>query len=81
MKRHESRNISRSRKMIQALDPCRIYSQNRGFNAFDWLFQKLQMKALNEVRTDEERKEQHQVKMKADQKSAKARQNRKRNKV
>jgi hypothetical protein len=81
MKRHESRNISRSRKMVQALNPCEIYSKNRGFNPFAYLFQKLQMKALNEVKTDEEKKAQHQLKMKADQKSAKARQNRKRNKV
>lgn len=81
MKRHESRNISRSRKMVQALSPCEIYSKNRGFNPFAYLFQRLQMKALSEVRTEEERKEQHQLKMKADQKSAKARQNRKRNKV
>lgn len=78
MKRHESRNLSRSRKMIEALNPCETFSHNGGRNPFSYLFQKF----FKETEmSDEEKKEQHRIKMLADQKSAKARQNRKRNKV
>lgn len=81
MKRYESRKISKSRKMIEALNPCQIYSKNRGYNPFAYLFSSLQTKALKEVQTEEERHLQHKVKMAGEQRSAKARQNRKRNKV
>lgn len=78
MKRHESRNISRSRFRIKALGPCQKYSDSAGMNPFAYLFQKVL--AGQEI-TAEEKQLKHQLKMQADQKSAKARQNRKRNKV
>lgn len=67
--------------MVEALNPRSIYSINRGYNPFSYLLASLQSKAFNEVKTEEERHLQRQLKMKADQKSAKSRQNRKRNKV
>lgn len=78
MKRHESRNIGRSRLAIQALNPCVTFSLNGGRNPFAYLFQKMFGKQES---TPEEKAIQHELKMAADQKSAKARQNRKRNKV
>lgn len=79
MKRHESRNISRNRNRVQALNPCVAYSHNGGHNPFDYLFSKF-VKQDGED-TPEEKRIKHELKMQADQKSAKARQNRKRNKV
>ena len=81
MKRYESRKISKSRKMIEALNPCTIYSKAKGYNPFSYLFASLQAKVLKETQTEEERQIQHQVKMAGEQRSAKSRQNRKRNKV
>jgi hypothetical protein len=79
MKRHESRNISRSRNRVEALSPCLSYSVNGGKNPFDYLFAKFESQFGKD--SVEEKHFRHQLKMKADQKSAKARQNRKRNKV
>jgi len=83
MKRHESRNISRNRYRVEALTPCTKYSNSAGVNPFAYLFQRLSILAMMEGRNKEqaEKKVTHDLKMKADQKSAKARQNRKRNKV
>lgn len=77
MKRHESRNISRSRKRIEALNPCQAFAHAGGMNPFSYLFQKFFKEA---DMTPEEKKRQHELKMSTEQKSAKTR-NRKRNKV
>jgi len=83
MKRHESRNISRRRRKTEALSPCTVFSTAMGINPFASLLQRsgIASQVGNRELTEEERHIQHKVKMKADQKSAKARQNRKRNKV
>jgi hypothetical protein len=54
-----------------------------GANPFSSLLQSagIGRKVQHKELTEEERQVQHQLKMQADQKSAKARQNRKRNKV
>lgn len=74
MKRHESRNISRNRKRIEVLSPC----SPKFSNPFAYLFQK---SVKGEALTPEEKKLKHQLKVRSEQKSAKARQLRKRNKV
>ena len=74
MKRHESRKISRNRLAVQKLDPC----SEKFSNPFAYLFQKM---IAGIKLTPEEKIIKHKLKMSADQKSAKARQNRKRNKV
>lgn len=83
MKRHQSRNISRSRFKIEALNPCGRYSNSAGVNPFSSILQSSGIATAN--KTDEEieaeRQKKHKLKMSADQKSAKARQQRKRNKV
>lgn len=79
MKRYQSRNISRRRERIEALNPCKAYSHNGGYNPFDYLFAKFAQQ--DGEMSPEEKKLRHELKMQADQKSAKARQNRKRNKV
>lgn len=83
MKRHESRNVSRRRLAIEALSPCTRYSMAMGINPFSSLLQSAGIagKNNNAVLTDEERQLQHKLKMQSEQKSAKARQQRKRNKV
>lgn len=83
MKRHQSRNISRRRLAIEALSPCTKYSVAMGVNPFSSLLQSagIATKNNNAVLTDEERQLQHELKMQSEQKSAKARQQRKRNKV
>lgn len=83
MKRYESRNISRRRNKIESLSPCTRYSTAMGINPFSSLLQSSGI--ANSIKTVEEleleRKEKHALKMRADQKSAKARAERKRNKV
>ena len=83
MKRHESRNISRSRNRVEALSPCTAYSNSGGINPFALILQRAGILKQLEGKTQEqaEKEVQHELKMAADQKSAKARQNRKRNKV
>lgn len=83
MKRYESRNISRRRLAVEALSPCTRYSVAAGINPFSSLLQKAGIADKNEAAeiTEEERKMNHEVKMASEQKSARARQNRKRNKV
>lgn len=83
MKRHESRNISRRRLAIEALSPCSRYSVAMGINPFSSLLQSagIGVKVANEVLTEEEKQAKHKLKMASEQKSAKARQQRKRNKV
>ena len=78
MKRHESRNLSRGRKRIEALNPCTVFSHNGGMNPFSYLFSKF---FAQKEMTDDEKKLQHTIKMQTEQKAAKARQQRKRNKV
>lgn len=79
MKRHESRNISRSRKMIQALNPCSAYSHNGGHNPFDYLFAKFIKQGSED--TPEEKAMKHELKIAQDKKQATLRKARKRNKV
>lgn len=83
MKRHESRNISRNRIRVEALSPCTKYSVFAGVNPFARLLEMLSLRQQIEgySKEESEKRVQHQLKMKADQKSAKARQNRKRNKI
>lgn len=83
MKRHESRNISRSRFSIEALSPCTRYSSSAGVNPFSSILQSSGIADANKTEEEliEEKHLKHQLKMAADQKSAKARQQRKRNKV
>jgi hypothetical protein len=83
MKRHESRNISRSRYAIEALSPCTRYSSSAGVNPFSSLLQSSGIADKNKTEEEliAEKHMKHQLKMAADQKSAKARQQRKRNKV
>lgn len=84
MKRHESRNKNRRRRtQIEALSPGARYSQAMGVNPFSSLLQSagIGTEVANQEISEEERQLNHELKMKADQKSAKARQNRKRNKV
>jgi hypothetical protein len=83
MKRHESRNISRRRLAIEALSPCTRYSTAMGVNPFSSILQYagLGSKVADAETSEEERKEQHRVKTVSEQHSAKARQQRKRNKV
>lgn len=78
MTRNQSRGISRRRARVEALNPCKAYSHNGGHNPFDYLFAKY---VNQEAESPEEKKRKHELKMATDQKSAKARQNRKRNKV
>ena len=83
MKRFESRNISRRRKKIEALSPCSIFSTAMGVNPFASILQSSGIaesnKADEQIKT--EKHIQHKLKMKADQRSAKARSLRKKNKV
>jgi len=83
MKRHESRNISRSRLAVEALSPCTRYSVAAGINPFSSLLQQagIAKKVDNAELTEEERQIRHEVKMASEQKAARARQLRKRNKV
>lgn len=83
MKRYQSRNISRSRNRVEALDPCNKYSVNAGINPFARLLAQLSLAKQIAGRSKEQAEKEvaHELKMKADQKSAKARQQRKRNKV
>lgn len=83
MKRHQSRNISRSRNRVAALNPCIKYSTCAGINPLADLFNRISLKLQIEGRSREsaEKQAQHQIKMKSEQKSAKARSMRKRNKV
>lgn len=74
MKRHESRKISRNRLAVQKLNPC----SPKFSNPFAYLFQKM-IAGVN--LSPQEKEIKRELKMQADQKSAKARQNRKRNKV
>jgi hypothetical protein len=74
MKRHESRKISRTRTRLEKQKPTQV----KFTNPFEYLFQK---SITGQALTPIEKQLKHQLKMKADQKSAKARQNRKRNKV
>jgi hypothetical protein len=78
MKRHESRNLSRNRKRIEALNPCTVFSHAGGQNPFSYLFSKF---FKQEDMTEDEKKLAHKIKMTTEQKSAKARQQRKRNKI
>lgn len=78
MKRHQSRNLSRNRMRIEALNPCVVFSHNGGMNPFSYLFSKF---FAQKEMTDDEKKLAHKIKMTTEQKSAKARQQRKRNKV
>ena len=78
MKRHESRNISRSRTRVKALGPCQKYSDSAGNNPFAYLFQKILM---GKEITAEEKAIKHQLKMREEQKRAGLRKQRKRNKV
>lgn len=79
MKRHESRNISRSRIMVEALNPCKAYSHNGGHNPFDYLFSKFVNQ--DDEMSPEEKKIRHELKMQSDKKQATLRKNRKRNKA
>ena len=83
MKRHQSRNISRNRSRVESLNPCLRYSFFAGVHPFFDIINKLSIKLQLEGRSreDAEKQAHHQLKMQADQKSSKARQNRKRNKV
>lgn len=83
MKRHESRNISRSRLKIEALSPCTRYAVASGINPFSSLLQSSGIAQSNQTEEEKEneRKKIHSVKMASEQKRAKARQQRKRNKV
>lgn len=83
MKRHQSRQISRSRVRVESLNPCSKYSSSAGQNPFAHLFQRMALAQQLAGRSQEqaEKAVAHELKMKADQKSAKARQERKRNKV
>lgn len=83
MKRHQSRNISRRRLAIEALSPCTRYSTAMGINPFSSLLQSAGIATANktEEELEAEKDMKHKIKMAADQKSAKARQQRKRNKA
>ncbi len=83
MKRHQSRNISRNRFKIEALNPCGRYSSSAGVNPFSTILQSSGIADQNKTEEEltAEKHLKHQLKMAADQKSAKARQQRKRNKV
>lgn len=83
MKRHESRNISRSRCRVEAVSPCSRYSVNGGTNPFADILARLSLAAqiAGRAKEDAEKQIAHQLKMQAEQKSAKARKQRKRNKV
>jgi len=83
MKKHQSRNISRRRFKIEALNPCGRYSSSAGVNPFSSILQRSGIADSNKTEEEliAEKHLKHQLKMSADQKSAKARQQRKRNKV
>lgn len=79
MKRHESRSISRNRMMVEALSPCIRFSVNAGRHPFTDLLNRLSIQKQMEGRTRKEAEKQviHELKTKADQRSAKARKLRK----
>lgn len=83
MTRFEQRKKNRSRTRIEALDPCNKFSVNAGINPFAYLFQKMALAQMLAGRSKEqaEKATAHKIRVSADQKSAKARANRKRNKV
>lgn len=83
MKRHQSRQISRNRLKIEALSPCTKYAVAMGINPFSSLLQSSGISSSNESQEqlDSEKAKAHKLKMSADQKKAKARLQRKRNKV
>jgi len=83
MTRNQSRGVSRRRNAIEALSPCTRYSTSMGVNPFSSLLQSagIGTKVNNEVITEEEKKRNHKTKMASEQKSAKARKERKRNKT
>jgi len=80
MKRHQSRKKLRSRKRVEALSPCTRYSQWAGINPFSSLLQRSGIAGQNETEEQKQAQKQinHTLKMAADQKSAKARPQRKR---
>ncbi len=78
---YRTRTISRSRKQIEALNPCVDFSQGSGKNPFAYLLNGLQSALNKKEKTDDERKIEHQVKMSTEQKSARSRQLRKKNKI
>ena len=64
--------------MTEAISPCVSYSNSSGTNPFDYLFSKT---LPDHAETPEQKKMAHKLKMQSEQKSAKARAQRKRNKV
>lgn len=71
MKRIESRNISRSRTRVEALNPTKRFAFNMGQNKLAALFASLLLSAS--PKSAEEKAAQHEIKMQTDQKKAKAR--------
>lgn len=83
MTRNQSRGISRRRLAIEALSPCTKYSTAMGVNPFPSLLQSagIANKNLTEAERERLKAVNHKIKMATEQKSEKARQNRKRNKA
>lgn len=77
------RNKSRNCKKIESLNPCVTYSDFGGHHPFAHIIRNINMRAKVENMAYDEisKQEYHKLKMKTDQKSAKARSQRKRNKV
>ncbi len=71
MKRYQSRKISRNRVRIEALNPSKRFSFNMGQNRLAALLASLLMSS--KPSSPEEKAKQHDIKMKTDQKKAKAR--------
>ena len=83
MTRNQSRGISRRRTRIEALSPCTTFSHAMGIIPFYSLLQSSGLADQNKSEEEKEidRQNAHAIKMRTDQRSAKARQERKRNKV
>lgn len=83
MKRHQSRNISRSRVRIEALNPCSKFSASAGINPFERILARLSLARQIAGRSKEQAEKEiaHELKMADQKKSATLRKEHKRRKV
>jgi hypothetical protein len=78
MKRYQSRNISRSRTRIEALNPSKRFSFNMGQNRLAALFASLLL--TTKPTSPEEKAKKHALTMRTEQNKAKARSQRRQKK-
>ncbi len=55
MKRHESRNISRSRTATQRMNPCKLFSHCGGANPFDMVLNSSIQDPIKRLQSEQKR--------------------------